>query len=391
MTQEENPRGKLGAMPTTPSARINPQVLRWARELGGFTIADVAKATNTNPERVEQWETGAAQPTLNQLRTIAWRFRRPPAFFFRGEIPAPDLPQPPDFRRIKDHQEASVELRRELRAAAQRRARYLELVEPPEPWNLGIDLESPDQAAIEARNKLGVSIDDQTGGRDAYQAMHLWIEAVERLGTIVFQSTAFELDEVRGSSLHFEVLPIILVNAKDPIVARSFTLLHELGHLCMGSGALCEVYGRRLPRIETLCNRFAAAVLMPAGPFLDELGPENPAEGIGRLARRFKVSEESAAIRLFELQRLDRQTLDRIRAETRERVEQPAQSSDKPPVVPHSTRKLRDLGRNYVGAVLDAYHDDRLTLTDVSQYLDVKVPHIWKMQETLDRAAETRG
>jgi Zn-dependent peptidase ImmA (M78 family)/transcriptional regulator with XRE-family HTH domain len=378
----------------TTRAKVNPEVLRWARELGGYSIADIASATNTKPERVEQWETGSAQPTLNQLRTIARRLRRPPAFFFRADPPPPDLPQPPDFRRAEDRIDASIELRRDLRSATDRRRQYLELVEPPPPWAPGIDLTNldPADAAATARQRLGVSIEDQTAGvRDAYQAMHMWIEAVERLGAIVFQSTAFELDEARGASIYFDVLPVILVNAKDAIVARSFTLLHELGHLCMGSGALCEVYGRRLPDVETRCNRFAAAVLMPASAILADIADGDPAEAVGGLARRYKVSEEAAAIRLFELGRLDRATLDRIRAETRQRVaELERQNADKSPQVPYSTRKLRDLGRNYVGAVLDAYHDDRLSLTDVSQYLDVKVPHIWKMEETLDKVAESR-
>jgi Zn-dependent peptidase ImmA (M78 family)/transcriptional regulator with XRE-family HTH domain len=380
------------AMPTT-RAKVNPEVLRWARELGGFTIENIAKVTNTKPERVEQWESGDAQPTMNQLREIAWRLRRPPAFFFRREVPLPDLPQPPDYRRVEERHEASVELRRELRSAIERRTRYIELV-GGDRWDPGIDLAdlNPEEAAAIARASLGLTIEEQTGARDAYQAMHLWIGAVERLGAIVFQSTAFEIDEARGASVYFDTLPIILVNAKDAIVARSFTLLHELGHLCMGSGALCDVYGRSLPDVETRCNRFAAAVLMPAAVFLGELGDDDPAEAVGPLARRYKVSEEAAAIRLYELGRLDRATLDRIRAETRERVaELERQNADKSPIVPYSTRRLRDLGRNYVGAVLDAYYDDRLSLTEVSQALDVKVPHVWKMQETLENAVEAKS
>ena len=104
-----------------------------------------------------------------------------------------------------------------------------------------------------------------------------------------------------AASVYFDVLPIILVNAKDAIVARSFTVLHELDHLLRGSSALCDVYGRRLPIVETRCNRFAAAVLMPAGNFLNHFRNADPAEAVGPLARRYKVFEEAAAIRLYEL------------------------------------------------------------------------------------------
>lgn len=376
-------------MPPTPRVNINPEVLRWARELGGFTVEDVARAAGTKPPKVAEWEAGSSKPTLSQLRDVAWALRRPPAFFFRREAPESDLPKPPDFRRQEHHQEASVALRRELRSATQRRARYLDLVGGVAPWDPGVRLkDDTEEAASIMRARLGFTVGEQMSVRDSYQAMHRWVAAVESIGSIVFQSTTFALDEARGASIFFDVLPVILINAKDPIVARSFTLLHELGHLCMGSGALCDVYGHRLPQAETRCNRFAAALLMPPAAFMEELGQRDPAEGVGHLARRFKVSEEAAAIRLYELEQLDRATLDRVRAETQLRVEAQADSADSSPMVPFHTKRLRDLGRNYVGAVLDAYHHDRISLTEVSQYLEVKVPHIWKMQETLERASE---
>lgn len=380
-------------MAPTPRVNVNPQVLTWARELGGFTLEEVARAAGTKPARAAEWEAGESKPTLGQLKSVAWLLRRPPAFFFRASPPAPDLPQPPDFRRPEEQQHVSPQLRRELRSAVERRGRYLELVGDVAPWMSTVDGKTqPETAAAQIRAALELTVAEQISAKDVYQAMHRWTAAVESLGAIVFQSTSFPLGEARGVSVFFEVLPVILVNAKDPVVARSFTLLHELGHLCLGSGAVCDVYGRRLPRVETWCNRFAASVLMPAQEFLEDLGVLDPAESVGRLARRYKVSEEAAAIRLFELDRLDRATLDRIRAETRSRVEEKeAEDEGAPTPVPYHTRKLRDLGRNYVGAVLDAYHSDKISLTEVSQYLDVKVPHVWKMQEVLDRAAETRA
>lgn len=375
----------MGAMASTPRAPVNPAVLRWAREDAGFDVDTLARRAQTKPARLLAWETGELQPTLRQLHNIAWALRRPPAFFFRQDLPPSDIPQPPDFRRAEEVATVSVELRRELRLAAQRRSRLLELVESIRPFSPDVAMDDPDSAASRARSVLGVSVEDQFSSRDAYQAMHLWVRAIERLHAVVFQTTAFGLDVARGASVYFDTLPVILVNAKDPIVARSFTLLHEFGHLCMGSGAVCDVYGRRLPAVETRCNRFAAAVLMPPDAFLDALGDDAAAQATGRLARKFKVSEEAAAIRLFELQRLSRAELDRVREETRLRVEE--RSEDESPIVPYSTRRLRDLGRSYVGAVLDAYHDDRITLTDVSQYLDVKVSHIPKMEEALERSS----
>jgi Zn-dependent peptidase ImmA (M78 family)/transcriptional regulator with XRE-family HTH domain len=383
----------LARMAQTVRVEINPEVLRWARELGGFTVDELARATGTKPGRVEEWEEGELQPTLRQLREIAWALRRPTAFFLLAEVPQPDLPQPPDFRSAPDQHEPSIQLRRELRAAVDRRSHYLDLVPDVPRWELELDLTNPAVAARQARKLLGVSLKDQLGAKTPHAALNMWVAAIEHLGVLVFQSSAFDLDEARGASVHFPVLPVILINAKDPPVARCFTLVHELGHLLMGSGALCEIYGRRLPGVERTCNQFAAALLMPAKAFIGDFRSDTENDDllreVSRLARRYNVSAEAAAIRLFELHQIDRQVLALVQRETRNRVEQ--RPDGDPPRIPRSVIKLRDLGRNYVGAVLDAYHADRITLTDASQYLDVKVPHIRKMEERLYHAPSEAG
>lgn len=373
-------------MARTPYAPVNPEVLRWARLESGFTVDEIAQRLNTKPERVDAWETGDRQPTLGQLRNLAWVMRRPPAFFFRRDTPVSDLLVPPDLRAADHADDLSPQLRRELRSAVDRRSRYLELTGDVEPFHVPVELADPAAAGEAVREQLDFTVQDQIASRDAYAAMHRWIAAVENIGTIVFQTTAIPLDEARGLSIYFERLPVIIVNAKDPIVARSFTLLHELGHLVMGSGALCDVFGQRIPQVETACNRFAASALMPRAAVLERHSPANGLESVARLASQFKVSREAAAIRLFELGELSQAEVQRVRNETRERVE--SRTGESAPIVPYSTRRLRDLGRSYVGAVLDAYHDDRITLTDASQYLDVKVPHIEKMEAALNRAAE---
>lgn len=373
-------------MAQTVRVEINPEVLRWARELGGFSIEELARAAGTKPARVEEWEEGDLEPTLPQLRKVAWALRRPTAFFFLPEVPQPDLPRPPDYRSVPDQHQPSIELRRELRAAVERRAHFLDLVPDIPAWDFGINLENPVAAGSQARAALGVSVEEQLAARDQYAALALWVGAIERAGALVFQSSKFDLEEARGASIYFELLPVIIINAKDIPTARSFTLLHELGHLLMGSSALCEVYGRRLPAVERRCNQFAAQALMPADAFLAEYRDPETEDGqlaeVWRLARRFKVSGEATAIRLHELGRVSQRIVQVVRLAARDR--RPERSpDDPPPVIPVPTLKLRDLGRSYVGAVLDAYHEDRITLTDASQLLDTKVRHFDGLEQRL--------
>jgi len=205
---------------------------------------------------------------------------------------------------------------------------------------------------------------------------------VETLGVLVFQSSAFSPEEARGASIFFPQLPIVLLNGKDAIVGRSFSLFHELFHLIRGGGSLCDFNGQS--RIEAQCNRFAAEVLMPSDALRDQLGEEDPVLAVARLARLFKVSEVAVAIQLLRLRRLDQDDVDRIQQETSRRLLE--RQDETSPIVPFFRRRLRDLGRKYVGAVFDAYYADRITLTDVTQYLGTKVPQVRQIEVALHRA-----
>jgi len=375
-------------------APVNPEVLRWARVEAGYDYQRLAKDLNTSPERVAAWENGEQRPTTGQLRRLARLCRRTPAFFMRSSLPASDLPSTPDFRRPDvDHVEI-VALRRQLQDVLNHRRRYLDLAEDVRRFDLRLDvLEDPEGSAGIARDRLGFNVDEQLGCKNPYQALRGWISAVESLGVLTFQTSAFSLEEARGVSVDLDPVPVVLINAKDPVVARSFTLLHELGHLAMGSGALCNVY-ESSRRVERACNTFAAAILMPSEPFLS-LTRDNidPLDNVIQLATKFRVSEEAAAVRLHRLGRLSDGRLQEVRAQTRARVaklKKERDESDKPVIVPHATVRLRDLGRTYVGTVLDAYHSERISLTDASQMLDVKVVHIPKMEALLHSSAESR-
>lgn len=371
---------------------VNRDVLRWARNEAGYDQRALAQALNTSPERVASWESGGTgKPTTGQLRRLARLLRRTPAFFMRSTIPEPDLPLTPDFRRPDLEHGEIVALRRQLQDISTHRRRFLSLADDVPRFDLRLDvMEDPGAAAAVARDRLGFTVEDQLGSKDAYGALRGWIGAVESLGILTFQTSDFSLEEARGVSVDFEPVPVVLINAKDPVVARSFTLLHELGHLVMGSGALCNIY-ESSRSVERACNQFAAAVLMPATSFLEQSRPDlDPLETVVQLANRFKVSEEAAAVRLNDLGALDDTDLRAVRAQTRARVakrEKEAAENDKPMLIPYATIRLRDLGRTYVGTVLDAYQAERISLTDASQMLDVKVVHIPKMEALLHNSA----
>ena len=83
----------------SPGIRLNPGVLRWARETAGVSLQDLARRLNPGEETIAKWETGEKTVTVRTLRDVARFLKRPLAVFLLPE-PPPELPVPPDFRTL---------------------------------------------------------------------------------------------------------------------------------------------------------------------------------------------------------------------------------------------------------------------------------------------------
>lgn len=65
----------MGDAPALPSPAVEPRwlaarTLRQARAVGRLTQAELAQAAGVAPSTISAWETGARQPTLEQLATV---------------------------------------------------------------------------------------------------------------------------------------------------------------------------------------------------------------------------------------------------------------------------------------------------------------------------------
>ena len=62
-------------------ALVTPDVLRWARELDGRSIEDVAAKLKLKWLRITEWEAGRDYPSLCQAKKLAKFYRVPFAYF----------------------------------------------------------------------------------------------------------------------------------------------------------------------------------------------------------------------------------------------------------------------------------------------------------------------
>jgi Zn-dependent peptidase ImmA (M78 family)/DNA-binding XRE family transcriptional regulator len=387
-------------------APIEPSVLVWARETAGMSQDQAAMALGVPSAQVRKWETGDLHPTMGQLRTIAEKYRRPLGTFLLREPPQEAAQTPHDFRHLAGGIPAakSPALIAQLRLAANRRVQALELYdelgERPPVFSLMATVdESADVVAERVRAFLNVSLDEQRRWRTPEVALAAWKEAFEAAGVLVFQFSKLDVTQMRGVSLADLPLPVIITNAKDSPSARVFTLFHELAHLALRSSGLCDLdQGDTRPpeeqRTEVFCNAIAAAALVPKRALLSlpyvrarpGVTIEWTDDEIDQIRREFGVSRFVVLRRLVATDRASQHYYGKrhdVWGDEFAALQQ--KDTGKPVIVPPFRSSLASNGKQFARLVLRAYYDDRITLSDVSEYLRLKVRHVPAIERELFR------
>lgn len=396
-------------MATRVKSTINPALLTWARETAGFTPGEAAKRLKIDEGRLAAWEDRADEdaPSIPQLRKIAALFKRPLAVFYLQEAP-PRFEVLRDLRRLPGEgaRSYSPAVQLEIRAANERRELALELAEDLEQdiprFTLSATMqEHSEVVGARIRAALGITTDLQLGWRDidGRAGFNAWRSQIENLGVLVFQTTRFPSDEASGFAIAADTLPVIAVNRNDALTRRTFSLVHELVHLMIRVSGVSELETDvdRPPedqRIEVFCNSAAAAALTPRGELLAE--PRVIARGersanwsdaeISDLARNFNVSREALLRRLLTLNRTTVNFYRQKRAqflaeflESQKRKKEKAAQTEMKRNMPQET--VSNLGKRLVNMLLDNYHQDRMSLSEISGYLGLKVKHVPRLEE----------
>jgi transcriptional regulator with XRE-family HTH domain len=230
---------------------VEPAVLQWARKSAGFhDVSLAAKRLSASENTVTKWEDGSVQPTIKQLRNIAKTYKRPLAVLLLPEPPK-DFDALRDFRRIagSDASTWSPALEGEFRRAVSQREVYLELQEvapatlPESTPAFSFKLtDGSDFTAEKIRAALGIKEWPRSLWSDARELLNRTVTAVEDMGIQVIHTRDVDISEMRGFSIAQWPFPIIAVNGGDWPRPRLFTLLHELAHLGLRDGGLCDLH-----------------------------------------------------------------------------------------------------------------------------------------------------
>jgi Zn-dependent peptidase ImmA (M78 family) len=170
--------------------------------------------------------------------------------------------------------------------------------------------------------------------------------------------------------------------------------------MLLNESAVCnrdsdEIDNKKIKRIEYWCNRFAGAFLVPEDFLEKELGIETLRKTThysriaGSIANRFKISKESALMRLLTLDYINasefRTERDKIRTNAalkKEQIKEKQRQSAKKsgPAIFLDQKCLDEKGHRFVSLVLKNSDLGYITSKDALDYLDVKLRHLEKLR-----------
>ena len=254
--------------------KTNSQVLKWARESLAINRTVAAKELRITINRLDHLEGGTKFPSLEELKLMSKAYKRTIATLLLSE-PLNEKPLPKDCRTVNSSQVGKFH---EKTILAVRKARALakSLVDLRQEMNASVqslDFKSslsndPIKVAQDCRRIL--RIDELRAIQDMNEALDAYIERIDSFGIAVFQISLTQ-DNLRGFSVTDDILPIIVIKkGGEQATTKIFTLFHELGHIILNEGGLCDIsLTDSAPRIEQWCNAFAAEILVPSNDLLN--------------------------------------------------------------------------------------------------------------------------
>lgn len=370
-------------------AKINPAMMKWAREYAGYTNGYEDQLTVDIKGKYESWENGDSYPTWNQLRTVSKKYNVPTAFFFMDCLPNfNNLPEMINYRRLgvdSIYETNSPKLISSIRRSENRRSIYIDLSQELNEKIIKFEIPNLKKDkkifAKYMREVLDVSLDTQKSWYkepNHYNFLNKWKEIInKKMGILIFETEGVLIEEMRGLCIFHDEIPIILLNGKDSANGRIFTLFHELTHLLLGQSAICG--DDENIKDEIFCNAVAGEFLVPeedlninASKEMDLLEKST----LRRLYNSYGVSEHVIIRRLLDTNKISQKDYD-SKINSFEEIHTSLNSSSGN----YLNNMIKYNGRAYYSLILDAYDFGIINSLEFSKFTKLGKNQIPKLQE----------
>jgi len=374
--------------------KVNHQVLVWARESLAISRNQTSEKTGISPKRLTQLEEGVKPPSLEELKEFSKAYKRTIATLLLLKPPE-EKPLPKDRRTIDSAEldnfhEKTIMAVRKARALAQS---FIELkqelgIEIP-PFKFTVSM-NEDAKEVASRLRQEWKLDELREIKNINDALMAYIEKVESLGVVVFQLSLTQ-DKLRGFSITNEIVPIIgIKGGGEQPTAKIFTLFHEVGHILLNEGGLCDLSEKTNFQIEKWCNAFAAEMLIPTANLLQMsvvLEKARTGEKIWaktdliEIGNYFHVGPLAILRSLLE----NNLTTSAFYNERHQAWNKPTFGRAKHPEGRNPAKDtIKEKGRTYISLAFSAFDKNRIDLKDLSDYLGVKLSYIPKTRQLLN-------
>ncbi|MBU4266265.1 MAG: XRE family transcriptional regulator [Candidatus Altiarchaeota archaeon] len=370
-------------MPKSVKVEVDPDVFKWLRISAGWTVEDVSKRLKTSSDVIGKVEGGKRNPTLRQLKELSQVFRRPIAAFLLSE-PKKEKPMPKDYRMLPNKEDifdkkTILVLRkaRNLQEISEELSKNIDYQTKPKIERVNNSV-NPKEIANNYRKKFDLTEEKQRKFKTAYNFFNYLRDVLEDMNILVFQFS-MPLEDARGFVLVDELPNIIVVNTKDSIEARVFSLMHEFAHILLGESIidLPDVSKIRKNKIEQWCDEFASSFLFPEEISKRLFESKNDvltdSKTLRGLSRKYKLSKAMILVNMRKLHYISENEFE----EVLNRYKPPEKKSKKKGGkqgggIPSDKRCISQVGTKFVSIVANNYDHRHITYTDALNYLSIK-------------------
>lgn len=363
---------------------VEPSVLKWLIESSGWTREEIAKRLKTSTQNIEKMESGEKKPSFRQLEELSVIFKRPVATFLLSK-PLLEKPKPKDYRMLLDKtnkfdkrtilvmrharrlQELSKELSRNVDYETKSRIEKVRISDNPE------------TIALKFREKFKLTEEKQRKFKTSYELFNYLRDILEDQNTYLFQFS-MPIEDARGFVFVDESPNVIVVNTKDNIEARIFSLMHEFAHILLGESVidLPDATHTFKEDVEKWCNEFASAFLLPKDlakvAFEENKSNLTQKETLKYFSNKYKVSKAMLLLNMLKLKYIERTDYDAILAKFKKEEIKPKKKAEEGTGggIPSEVRCLSEVGNKFVSLVANNYDRNHITYTDALNYLSIK-------------------
>jgi Zn-dependent peptidase ImmA (M78 family) len=375
----------------TQSIPVNNDILKWARETSGLSIAEVARKLKKTINDIENWEQGISSPTYPQLERLAYEiYMRPVAIFFFSAIPQESSPRaefrtlpeevvdtmPPEI--IKVYKRAKVYQLNLKELENQNEVKPSRLLDN---FNLTKDSNILDLTKL-IRNFLDIDFKTQISWKDKDEAINKWRNTLITCGIYIFKD-AFRNNQFSGFSLYDENHSVIIINNSMPKTRQIFTIFHEIAHLLFKAGGVDvieESFFNRLQSdyytIEQICNRFAGEFLLPVAEFKNNR-PDFNEENLAKMADIYKVSREVILRKYLDSDLISSEMYKEYTKKwLKEYLDSRKAKKDSESGGDHYNNRKTYLGEHYINLAFSHYYQGKIDIEVLADYLNIKVGNI---------------